>query len=138
MLNRVRLDYLRSFRQYSSFKKLLDYSKVPVLNDNDLEEQHVKGSGPGGQKINKTSSCVVLKHIPTGLVVKCQETRILEQNRKKARLLLVSKLDNLLNGTDSIDAQMKRYAEKKRTSYEGKKEKLRQLKDAWKEREKIS
>ncbi|XP_030759369.1 probable peptide chain release factor C12orf65, mitochondrial isoform X2 [Sitophilus oryzae] len=129
---------MMNLRQYSNFKKHIDHSKVPVLNDNDLEEQHVRGSGPGGSKISTTSSCVVLKHVPTGLVVKCQETRFLEQNRKKARQLLVSKLDNLLNGNNSIDAQIKRYTEKKRTSYECKKEKLRQLKDAWKERENIS
>lgn len=48
-------------------KALID---LPVLNEDDLEEQFVRGSGPGGQATNKTSNCVVLKHIPSGIVVK--------------------------------------------------------------------
>lgn len=55
-----------SFRRYSSIKKKLDYSLVPTLQEQDLEEQHVKGSGPGGSKISTTCSCVVLKHLPSG------------------------------------------------------------------------
>lgn len=43
---------------------------LPILNEDDLEEQFVRGSGPGGQATNKTSNCVVLKHIPSGIVVK--------------------------------------------------------------------
>ncbi|XP_076250588.1 mitochondrial translation release factor in rescue-like [Rhynchophorus ferrugineus] len=136
-MNNIKSLIISSFRRFSTINKQIDFSKVPVLNEKDLIEQQVRGSGPGGQKINKTSSCVVLKHIPTGLVVKCQETRYLEQNRKIARSLLVTKLDNLLNGDDSIEAQKKRYSSKKRSAYESKKEKLKQLKKAWKERENI-
>lgn len=51
----------------ASKKGLID---LPVLNEDDLEEQFVRGSGPGGQATNKTSNCVVLKHIPSGIVVK--------------------------------------------------------------------
>lgn len=47
-------------------KHTIDYSKVPQLVETDLEEQFVRGAGPGGQATNKTSNCVVLKHIPTG------------------------------------------------------------------------
>lgn len=47
-----------------------DLTDLPVLNEDELEEQFVRGSGPGGQATNKTSNCVVLKHIPTGIVVK--------------------------------------------------------------------
>lgn len=42
------------------------------LDESELEEQFVKGHGPGGQATNKTSNCVVLKHIPSGLVVKVE------------------------------------------------------------------
>ncbi|XP_058230926.1 mitochondrial translation release factor in rescue [Hemibagrus wyckioides] len=66
---------------------------LPVLNEEDLEEQFVRGSGPGGQATNKTSNCVVLKHLPTGVVVKCHETRSVELNRKRAREILQEKLD---------------------------------------------
>lgn len=54
------------FRVIVRFKHDIDYSRIPDITDVDIEESFVKGSGPGGQKINKTSSCVVLKHKPTG------------------------------------------------------------------------
>ncbi|KAJ1785427.1 hypothetical protein LPJ59_006147 [Coemansia sp. RSA 2399] len=72
-----------------------------ILNDEDIEEKHVRGWGNGGQKMNKTSSCVQLLHKPTNTIVICQETRYLQQNRKIARKRLVEKLDLLLNGQES-------------------------------------
>lgn len=47
-------------------KSTIDYSNVPAINEQDIEEQYVRGSGPGGQAVNKTANCVVLKHTPTG------------------------------------------------------------------------
>ena len=47
--------------------------KFPELRPEDLEEEFVRGSGPGGQSVNKTSNCVVLKHVPTGTVVKVSQ-----------------------------------------------------------------
>uniref|UniRef100_H3DEH3 Mitochondrial translation release factor in rescue n=2 Tax=Tetraodon nigroviridis TaxID=99883 RepID=H3DEH3_TETNG len=70
----------------------------PVLNEDDLEEQFVRGSGPGGQATNKTSNCVVLKHIPSGIVVKCHQTRSVDINRKRARDIMREKLDVLQKG----------------------------------------
>lgn len=58
--------------------------RLGILEE-DLEERFVLGSGSGGQKINKTSSCVYLKHRPSGHEVSCQETRSREQNREIAR-----------------------------------------------------
>ena len=49
------------------FKQEIEY---PPLIESELEERFIRGSGPGGQKINKTSNCVMLKHLPTGIVVK--------------------------------------------------------------------
>ncbi|OHE91078.1 RF-1 domain-containing protein [Colletotrichum orchidophilum] len=72
--------------------------------DSDIEESYLKGSGPGGQKINKTSSAVQLKHIPTGIVVKSQATRSRSQNRKIAREILAQKIDDLQNGDQSRSA----------------------------------
>jgi protein subunit release factor B len=66
-----------------------------------LEENFVKGSGAGGQKINKTSSCVQLKHIPTGIMIETQRFRSLADNRREARKLLAQKLDTLVNGDQS-------------------------------------
>ncbi len=59
----------------------------------DLEETFMRGSGHGGQKVNKTSSTVRLKHLPTGIEVKCQEERSRAQNRAIARALLCDKLE---------------------------------------------
>ncbi|PFH57362.1 hypothetical protein XA68_15151 [Ophiocordyceps unilateralis] len=69
--------------------------------DSEIQESYLKGSGPGGQKINKTSSAVQLIHIPTGLVVKSQATRSRSQNRSIARRLLADKIDAFRNGDQS-------------------------------------
>ena len=55
------------------------------IYEKDLIEKFILGSGRGGQKIQKTSSCVYLKHIPTGIEVKCQKDRSREVNRYIAR-----------------------------------------------------
>src|SRR4051812_11269321 len=59
----------------------------------DVEERFVRGSGPGGQKINKTSSSVSLRHIPTGVEVRCQRERSQSANRQLAWLDLCAKLE---------------------------------------------
>ncbi|KAL8710516.1 MAG: hypothetical protein Q9220_004949 [cf. Caloplaca sp. 1 TL-2023] len=82
-----------------------------VISEDDIEESFLKGSGPGGQKINKTSSAVQLKHIPTGMVVKSQATRSRSQNRSIARRLLSDKLEGIQKGPESrtaIKAEVKR------------------------------
>ncbi|HQW28818.1 MAG: peptide chain release factor-like protein [Verrucomicrobiales bacterium] len=58
--------------------------RLKILEE-DLEERFVLGSGSGGQKINKTSSCVYLKHRPSGHEISCQESRSREKNREIAR-----------------------------------------------------
>ena len=55
------------------------------VREEDLQERFVLGSGSGGQKINKTSSRVYLKHLPSGIEVTCQESRSREKNRETAR-----------------------------------------------------
>uniref|UniRef100_A0A3Q2DJX9 Mitochondrial translation release factor in rescue n=1 Tax=Cyprinodon variegatus TaxID=28743 RepID=A0A3Q2DJX9_CYPVA len=71
---------------------------LPVVPEEELEEQFVRGSGPGGQATNKTSNCVVLKHIPTGIVVKCHQTRSVDINRKRAREIMRERLDVAYKG----------------------------------------
>lgn len=68
-----------------------------TIDEADLREEFIKGFGPGGQKTNKSNNCVVLKHLPTGLVVRCHDSRDQLINRKLARKLLYDKLDVEMN-----------------------------------------
>ncbi|XP_061758609.1 mitochondrial translation release factor in rescue-like [Nerophis ophidion] len=87
---------------------------LPVLDESELEEQFVRGSGPGGQATNKTSNCVVLKHIPSGLVVKCHQTRSVDINRKRAREIMQEKLDVFHKGAQSKILVKKKESEVKK------------------------
>ncbi len=65
------------------------------ITEDDLVEKFVLGSGSGGQKINKTSSCVYLKHLPTSIEVKCQANRSREMNRFQAREELCDRIEGI-------------------------------------------
>lgn len=82
--------------------------KLQIFED-DLIEKFILGSGSGGQKINKTSSCVYLQHIPTGIEIKCQRARSREANRYQARLELCERIEKI--HTEKKD-QKKMQAEK--------------------------
>ena len=77
---------------FSALRRLSQERVRPTLNEADLEESFVRGSGPGGQSINKTANNVQLRHKPTGIRVTCQETRSLQQNRIIARKNLLEKV----------------------------------------------
>lgn len=77
-------------------KAIEEKMKLLGIKEDDLIEKFISGSGPGGQKINKTQNCVYLKHIPSGLEVKCARDRSREANRFFARRLLVEKLKKQL------------------------------------------
>lgn len=68
------------------------------VREGDIEESFVRSGGHGGQNVNKTSTCVMLVHRPTGLQVKCQETRHQALNRFLARRLLLDKIERLQQG----------------------------------------
>src|SRR5437773_1408322 len=68
------------------------------VHESDLEETFVRSGGHGGQNVNKTSTCVMLLHRPTGLQVKCQATRQQGLNRFLARRLLLDKIEKLQKG----------------------------------------
>lgn len=63
--------------------------------EKDIEEKFVRSSGKGGQKVNKTSTCVYLKHVPTGIEVKCMKDRSQSINRFLARRELVKRIQSL-------------------------------------------
>ena len=68
--------------------------KVLGVRSADVEEKFVRGAGPGGQKINKTSSTVWLRHGPTGVEVRCQRERSQAANREVAWAELCAKLES--------------------------------------------
>ena len=85
--------------------------QVPKLDfdqkDKDqIIEVHMRGSGPGGQSVAKSNNAVSLKHIPTGIVAKCHETRSVNQNRLIARQKLLEALDKFYNKEDSVESQV--------------------------------
>ncbi len=75
--------------------------------EEDLQEKFVLGSGPGGQKINKTASCVFLKHLPSGTHVKCQENRSRTANRQRARELLCDFIESGVRAEETEEVQAK-------------------------------
>jgi protein subunit release factor B len=66
--------------------------KLGILDD-DLSESFIRGTGPGGQKINKTASTVVLRHQPSGIEVRCQRERSQSANRYWARVELCKQIE---------------------------------------------
>ena len=76
-----------------------------AMREKDLSEHFTKGGGRGGQKVNKTSNCVHLHHIPTGTIVKCHATRSLADNRRIAREIMQGRLEELVLGPASKNAQ---------------------------------
>ena len=86
-------------------KSLLERLRALGVREQDIQEQFVRSSGAGGQKVNKTSSCVVLHHRPTGIRVKCQRERSQALNRFLARRILLDKIEAKLRGAESAEQQ---------------------------------
>ncbi|KAI9367588.1 RF-1 domain-containing protein [Aspergillus egyptiacus] len=98
------------------------------LNDADITISYLKGTGPGGQKINKTNSAVQLIHNPTGVVIKSQATRSRSQNEKIARSLLADKVEQVLNGDQSrLALKAERERKKKASRMKKSRRKYREL-----------
>ena len=74
------------------------------IQEDDLEETFIRGTGAGGQKINKTSSTVVLRHLPSGVEIRCQRERSQAQNRHVARVALCDRLE-ALRAAAKLDVQ---------------------------------
>ena len=82
-------------------KKLEEELAAAGIFEDDLEEQFILGSGNGGQKINNTHSTVLLKHIPTGIIVRCGKDRQQTNNRFFARRRLLEKYQEQIQQVQS-------------------------------------
>lgn len=85
------------------------------VREEEFRETFVRSSGPGGQKVNKTSSCVQLTHLPTGLSVKCQRERSQTLNRFLARRLLLDRIERLQTGlVSAVEQRIEKLRRQKR------------------------
>jgi protein subunit release factor B len=82
-------------------RHLLEKMESLDIREEDLEEKFIRSSGKGGQHVNKSSTCVYLKHIPTGVEVKCMRDRSQSVNRFLARREIVEKIE-LLSGVRTV------------------------------------
>lgn len=100
-----------------------------ILDEKDLAEKFIRGSGPGGQAINKLSTNVQLTHVPTGTKVTCQETRSRDRNRELARRRMSLALEKLVRGEGGgsrIDRQIEKERKKKLNKKKKQKKRLRE------------
>lgn len=95
------------------------------IREADIEERFVRSGGHGGQNVNKTSTCVMLLHRPTGVQVKCQNTRHQGLNRWLARQLLLDKLETMQkNRTNAERARREKLRRQKRPRSKSAKERM--------------
>ena len=83
------------------------------IHEKDFVEKFVRSSGKGGQKVNKTSTCVYLKHLPTGIEVKCMKDRSQSINRFLARRELIEKIETLTGHVTSRDLRAEKIRKQK-------------------------
>ncbi len=108
------------------------------IKESDLEEKFIRSSKKGGQKVNKSSSCVYLKHRPTGIEVKCQKERSQALNRFFARRILVNKIESLILGKKaSEEKKIEKIRRQKRKRSKRAKEKILRYKKMHSEKKKL-
>ncbi len=105
------------------------------IHEKDIIEKFIRSSGKGGQKVNKTSTCVYLKHIPTNTEVKCQRERYQAINRYLARKILVDKVETMIRGKES-EEQKKIAKIRRQKRKRSKKAKMKMLEDKKKQAKK--
>lgn len=108
------------------------------IREEDFQEKFIRSSGPGGQRVNKVSTCVYLKHIPTGIEVKCRTERSQALNRFLARRRLVNKIEALILGRESEERKrIEKIRRQKRKRSKRAKEKMLKMKRKRAEKKKL-
>jgi protein subunit release factor B len=101
------------------------------IHESDIEEHFIRSRGKGGQNVNKVATCVVLRHRPTGILVRCEQERSQGLNRFHARQLLADKIERQLRGRASAEAaRIARLRRQKRRRSRRAKEKMLTAKHA--------
>jgi protein subunit release factor B len=111
-------------------KALRDKMETLGIREEDLVEKFIRSRGAGGQNVNKVSTCVYLKHVPTGVEVKIQKERSQAMNRFLARRRLAEKIENMIAGKASEEQQRREKIrrQKRRRSRRAKEKMLRDKK----------
>jgi protein subunit release factor B len=109
-----------------TWEKLAEWMEKLHIHEDSLIEKFIVGSGRGGQKLHKTASTVYLKHIPSGIEIKCQESRSREDNRYFARVRLCEKRHAMVSDEKTKEQQKveKLKRQKKRRSRRSKQKML--------------
>lgn len=108
--------------------ELLKRMKELGVFETDISESFVKSGGKGGQNVNKNSTCVHLKHIPTGIFIKYDKERSQLLNRFFARRELISRIESALNPNDTV-AKRKANKKKKQKARRKRKTQIKLLKN---------
>ncbi|KHN79439.1 putative peptide chain release factor C12orf65 -like protein, mitochondrial [Toxocara canis] len=118
---------VQTLRLITSRQKLKEYV-FPEIRHEDCEQKFISGWGPGGQKVNTARNAVMLRHIPTGIVVKVHESRLLPKNIELAYERLKYAVDRHVNGEDCYEEQLKKLERIKEEKVNRRRKAARQVK----------
>uniref|UniRef100_A0A1I7ZIM4 RF_PROK_I domain-containing protein n=1 Tax=Steinernema glaseri TaxID=37863 RepID=A0A1I7ZIM4_9BILA len=116
----------QQLRWISTRQKLKGYV-FPEIRKEDCEQKFISGWGPGGQKVNTAQNAVMLRHVPTGIVVKVHESRLLPKNIDIAHERLKLALDRHVNGENCYEEQFKRLEKEREARTNRKRQKQRMM-----------
>ncbi|CAD6198593.1 unnamed protein product [Caenorhabditis auriculariae] len=120
-------------RTFASPKEQLKGYQFPEVRKEDCEQKYISGWGPGGQKVNTAQNAVQLTHLPTGIVLKVHESRLLPKNIDIAFERMKFALDRHFNGENCYEKQLERLQRTKEDKAKRKREKARKAKEELKE-----